>query len=50
VPMVERHHRANNRAIHALAVGWNEAHPDDLPEDQLPRRRVVKAAAKGKKP
>jgi hypothetical protein len=51
VPMVDRHHRANNRAIHALAVGWGEAHPDDLPEDQLPRRRVSRpiAPTRGKK-
>ncbi len=50
VPMIDRHHRANNRALHALAVGWGEAAPDDLPEDQLPLEPVVLKPRKRAKP
>lgn len=39
VPKVERHNRANMRAVHALAVGWGEASPEDLPPELQPRRR-----------
>lgn len=48
IPKVDRHALVNGRAIHALAVGWDEADHEDLPAEQRPPDPKPKAKRKEK--